>query len=36
MTEFLSTDESENGDAENVGDLLGKRLSLVWGIFSLF
>lgn len=36
MTEALSIDESEDGDAENVGGLLGKRLKLVWSIFHLF
>lgn len=36
MTEVLSTDESEDGDARNVGGLLGKRPSLVLSIFHLF
>ena len=36
MTKVLSIDESENRDAESVGGLLKKMLSLVWGIFSLF
>lgn len=31
MTKVLSIDESENRDAENVGGLLKKMLSLVWG-----
>lgn len=34
MTEVLSTDESENGDAENVEGLLGKMRSLVWGVLA--
>lgn len=36
MTEVLGIDESEGRDAENVGGLLGKRLSLVLSIFHLF
>lgn len=36
MTEILNTDDSENGDAEKVGGLPGKTLSLVLSIFSLF
>lgn len=34
MAEVLSIGESEDGDAENVGGLAGKRLSLVSSIFS--
>lgn len=33
MTGVLSIDESEKGDAGNIG-LLGKMLSLVWGILA--
>lgn len=36
MTGVLSIDESEDGDAKNVGGLLGKRLNLVLSIFHLF
>lgn len=34
MTEVLSIDESEKGDAGNIEGLLGKMLSLVWGILA--
>lgn len=36
MIEILNIDDLENGDVEKVGGLLGKILSLVLSIFSLF
>lgn len=34
ITEVLSIDESENGDAEKVAVSLGKMLSLGWSVLA--
>lgn len=36
VTQALNIIESDNGVAEKGGGSLGKMLSVVWGMFSLF